>query len=421
MKRLNSPLSHLLVALGFAVVCQAMATPAAPGLSPQSTVLRTEAYASSPAAYSLPPDVPAEMAQIAEPQPLMGTLRTAFDLSAGGSQLRVRLSNEANDEPLAVGAVSVALGKPLSSDPGAQPVPVTFGGESGVVIPAGAPVLSDPVTLATKPLDRLVVSVYTPDGPRGVALGGKGMALAPGNQTDKITLEGDRTVVARSPVSGITVEGGSALPVIVALGDSITDGSRPAAEQMAGYPSVLMRRFNDLPEQERRSVINAGIGGNRLLTSGWGDNVLSRLDRDVLRVAKVSHVILLVGINDIGLGGPPLTMLEASASAEQLIAGYQQVITRAHTRGIKVIGATLLPFKGAFYYTEAKDRERLAVNEWIRESGTFDGVLDFDVVTRDPADHLRLNPAFDSGDHLHPSDAGYRAMGESIDLSIFAH
>lgn len=379
----------------------------------------TEAYGSSPAAYALPADVPAQMSKMLEARPLVGTLRTSFDLSAGGSLLRIRLSNETNSEPLVIEAASVALGKPSTDEPTEKPVTVTFGGKKHFVIPAGAPLLSDPVLLKTKAQDRLVVSLYSPGGFSGVVVGGKGMTLAPGNQTNQIELLDGKMVVARSPVSGVTVEGPTALPVIVTLGDSITDGSRAAADQLAGYPSVLTKRMEQLPLEKRRSVVNAGIAGNRLLKSGWGQSVLARLDRDVFRIPNVSHLVVLVGINDIGLGGPPLTQLETSATAKELIAGYSQIIERARARGIKVIGGTLLPFKGAFYYSEAKDKERLLANKWIRESGMFHNVIDFDLITRDPEDHLRMNPAYDSGDHLHPSDAGYRAMGEAIDLTLF--
>ena len=414
-----SEMGKMLNAMKVALVAASIAAAMAEAATAKSAIDRTEAYENSPAAYSLPDDVPPAMRTLLEPEPISGTLRTSFVISAGGSGLQIRLSNEEGNKPLVIGSVSVSLAKAGTNDIAQRPVRVTFSDHPGFVIPVGAPLLSDLVPLATKPGDRLVVSVFTPAGASAVALGGAGLTLAPGEQTQNAVLSDARTIMGRSLVTGIVVDGRHPLPVIVTLGDSITDGARAKPDIPAGYPETLMRRLAALPDGKRRAVVNAGIAGNRLLSSGWGKSALARLDRDVIRIPNVSHLIVLEGINDIGLGGLPLTRLEASASKDELIAGYRQVIERAHAHGIKVIGGTLMPFKGAFYYSPAKEEVRLAVNSWIRDSGAFDAVIDFEAIVRDPADPMRINPVFDSGDHLHPNDAGYRAMGEAIDLNWF--
>jgi lysophospholipase L1-like esterase len=173
-----------------------------------------------------------------------------------------------------------------------------------------------------------------------------------------------------------------------------------------------------LPVAHRKSVINAGIAGNRILTSGWGDGALVRFDRDVLRIPNVSHVVLLEGINDIGFSGAGMFGSGSAVSPDDIIAGYRQIIARAHARGVKVVGGTLLPFKGAPYYTPDKEKVRAAVNHWIRTSGEFDGIFDFEEIMRDPMDPLKLRADLDSGDHLHPGDAGYKAMGNGVDIKL---
>nr|WP_246426146.1 SGNH/GDSL hydrolase family protein [Sphingomonas kyeonggiensis] len=216
------------------------------------------------------------------------------------------------------------------------------------------------------------------------------------------------------------VRGANPPRVIVALGDSITDGNRPALGQLHGWPERLQQRIAASPKRPALAVINAGIGGNRVLSTSWGKAALARFDRDVARIRGVSHVILFEGINDIGNGGSS-TMFGTNPPLDvnDLIAGYRQIIARAHAANIKAVMGTLTPFQGATSYSEAREVQRQAVNRWIRTSGEPDAVIDFDKAVRDPAVPLKLRPDYDSGDHIHPSEAGYRAMGDSIDLALF--
>lgn len=377
----------------------------------------TVAFAASPADYKL--DEPLQgVVRAAKAHPPTGTVRFALTLTTGGNAVRVRLSNEDGERPLRIEAASVALAGDQPGSASGAIKPLTFHGKTSITIPAGAPALSDPLPLATKAFDRLVVSTYLPEGLALVPLGGAGMSVAPGDQTGAATLENARNLVGRPLVSAVAVAADHPTPLVVAFGDSLTDGLRPKPGPH-GYPEELARRFAVAPAAQRRSVVNAGIGGNRVLVTAWGDNALARLDRDVLRLPGVSHMILLEGINDIGMGGPPPLGSGQPVSADDLIAGYRQIIARAHARGIKVIGGTLLPFKGARYFTAGGDQVRLAVNRWIRTSGEFDGVIDFEAVVRDPADPLKYRAEFDSGDHLHPNDLGYKAIGDAIDLDLF--
>lgn len=379
----------------------------------------TDVYSASPANYSLPADIPSQMKAMLEPKLAEGTVRTSFVIVEGGSQLRIRISNEEGAEPLEIAAASVAIADPGTGEPSGPLRPLHFSGGAAVTIPPGTPMLSDPVDLMTKPFQRLIVNVYLPKGAKFVGLGGGNFALAPGDQTTAQSLTSASHLSGRPLISGAAVETNQSIPLVVTMGDSITDGVRASPGALAGYPEVLAHRLEALPEAQKRIVLNAGIAGNRLLSGGWGRSALARLDRDVLRFANVRYLLLLEGINDIGLGGAPLTQLEPVATADQIIVAYRQIIARAHARGIKVIGATLTPFEGAFYYTPQKDAVRTSVNEWVRTAGAFDDVVDFDLLVRDPGHPGKLRPEFDSGDHLHPSDKGYRAMGEGIDLRVF--
>jgi len=223
----------------------------------------------------------------------------------------------------------------------------------------------------------------------------------------------------RPLVSGVQVLADPTPRVIVTMGDSITDGNRAQLGVLHGWPERLAQRLAKRRGGRSYSVVNAGIGGNRLLTGGWGAAGLARLDRDVLRIEGVSHLILLEGINDINMSGRSPMGTNPGISAEELITGYRQVIARAHARGIKVYIGTLTPPPSDEFFTSAKVAVRNAVNRWIRTSGEPDGVIDFDAMVRDPAVPTRFKVEFDSGDHLHPSNRGYAAMGDGIDLRLF--
>ena len=343
------------------------------------------------------------------------TLRLVVRTSIGGERVRIRLSNELGATPLRIGAAHIGVrAGGASVQPGTDRV-LTFAGRADIVIPAGAPRWSDPVALPVAALSDLAISLYLPGTSSATTL--HGMALQTqyvsktGDFTGAATLPVARTLTALPFLTEVDVEAtGSA---IVTLGDSITDGMRSTVDANHRWPDWLARRLAGF------GVVNRGISGNRLLTNmpdAWltGRAILERFDRDVLATAGVRTVTLMVGINDIGSSSPadPVT-------AADLIAGYRQVIARAHAKGIAVHGATLIPFQGAGYYSAEKEAVRQAVNTWIRSGGGFDAVIDFDRVMRDPANPARMLAAYDSGDHLHPNDAGYEAMGNAVPLTLF--
>jgi lysophospholipase L1-like esterase len=356
------------------------------------------------------------------------TIRNIVFTSVGGDAARVQLTNTFGSTPLQVGHVTIAL-----AGSGASVVPgtvhsVNFGGRPSIEIPAGAQVLSDPVRMRVPALADLSVSVYLPDAT------GPATIHSDAQQVNWVSTAGDHAgdadagaFTTQSPswyfVDDVTVRSHEpALGTLVAFGDSITDGFQSTVGANARWPNDLARRLDALPGPAL-SVADEGISGNRVLNSDecCGVNALARLERDALDQTGVREIILLEGINDFGFSVvPPSPAINpvTDVSADQVIAGYQQIIAWAHSRGLKIFGATLLPYQGASYYSAAGEQKREAVNAWIRTSGAFDGVIDFDKVMRDPGDPLIINPAYDSGDHLHPGDAGYQVMAGSINLRM---
>lgn len=356
------------------------------------------------------------------------TIRQIVRLSAGGSRLRLRITNEYGTAPLVIGAARVALadaeGRPIGDTERA----VTFGGQVSVAVPAGAPWLSDPIDLAVDDLALLSVSLFFPESTGPCTCHATGMQTAfvsePGDHTSG-AFEPAETIQARAFLSGVDVLT-DARGVIVALGDSITDGvgSTPGANRR--WPDLLAER---LTEHGRFGVVNHGISGNRVLADGAGVSALARFDRDVLSVPGATHVIVFEGVNDLGLAfgtfGPPGgggfgLPSGIDVNVESMIAAYRQLIARGRAAGLTVIGATIAPYEGAAYYSEQGEAVRQAINRWIRDSGEFDAVLDFDAVLRDPERLSRIRDGFHSGDFLHGSDAGYRAIADSIDIGLFA-
>ncbi|MEO9131931.1 MAG: SGNH/GDSL hydrolase family protein [Sphingomonas sp.] len=408
-------------ALTLAALCAALlpfAAQAAPG---QSWVRTWEA---SPMEVSMPRPAPAPLpATQTEPAspviPLTSdvTFRMVSRISAGGTAIRLRLSNELSADPLRLGAVHVALAGDDGAIVAGSDQVVTFEGSTAPVIPAGAPLLSDRVALKVPPLAHVVVSIYVPGNTEhltGHQLGVATTHISPGDQTGAPDFTGATTTV-RYILSGIDVSGGPATSTIVTLGDSITDGALSSKDTDHRWPDILAERLRAAGKTSF-AVANAGISGNRLLATGAGPAALARFDRDVLSVPGVRYVVVLEGINDIGAtahgkGNMPLP--------KDIIGAYRQLIARAHDRGVKVIGATITPYKGAGYYSEDGDAVRQAVNDWIRAPGHFDGVIDFARTVADKADPLTMAADFDSGDKLHPGDAGYKAMAEAVDLALF--
>jgi len=353
------------------------------------------------------------------PAPLAGTVRYRVKVSAAGSQIRVRISNEDGKVPLRFTAASLSLaGEGLTAANGSL-LPLRFSGAAGLTIAPGVAIVSDPVVRPVSAGADLLVSIALDTPVINYVIGGGQVAVAPGDQTLSESMNGAKQMPGRPLVTGVSVLTSTAPRVIVAFGDSISDGNRRAVGALHSWPEVLASRL-EVAKKGRFAVVNAGIGGNQLLSPGWGAAGLARLDRDALRIEGLSHIVLLEGINDIGMSGKSPLGDNPLVTADEIIAGYRQVIARAHMNGVKVIIGTLTPTGGSKSHSSPeKDAVRSAVNAWIRESAEPDGIIDFDAVLRDPAALERLNPAYDSGDHLHPNDAGYRAMGNAIPLKLF--
>jgi lysophospholipase L1-like esterase len=343
------------------------------------------------------------------------TVRQLVRVSADGSRLRLKFSAEDSPDALTLAAVHIGLAGPDGSVVAGTDHAVTFNGQTGIIIPASSPALSDPIDLPTKALDRLYISVLVP-GPMALRASRTlfdYVAATPGDFTGAAALPGVHLL--RTPVLVTLVESQPTAPtsVLVTLGDSITEGAASTANAFRAWPDRLAERL----ASHHWAVVNVGISGNRLLRYGAGPSALARLDRDVLSVPGIKAIILMEGINDIGrgLGMPNST---EPVTAEALEAADKQIIARAHEHGVRVIGATLTPYQGASYASPAGEAAREALNTWIKTSGTFDGVIDFAPVVADPANPLTFAKAYNDRDHLHPNDAGYEAMGDAVDLAV---
>jgi lysophospholipase L1-like esterase len=358
------------------------------------------------------------------------TLRQIVRSTLSGSRARVVLSNAYGTAPVTIGAAHIAL-RDKAGAIRASGRALTFSGRPTITIPANAIVYSDPVELTVPQLGVVGIDLYlagTTNTSATVTMHGGALQTnyisETGNHVGKAALPTAGTVQNWFLLSRLDVQTSDAAGVIVAFGDSITDGARSTPDTNNRWPDHLAQRL--LAQGIKMAVVNAGIGGNRVLGEGAvpfgadvravgaGMNALARFERHVLANAGVTHVIVLEGINDIGNA-----RANASPTADDLIAGHKQLIEQAHARGLKIYGATLTPFWGAAYYTDVGENKRQALNEWIRTSKAYDGVIDFDKATRDPADPKKFLEKYDSCDYLHPSDAGYKAMGDAIDLSLF--
>jgi len=352
------------------------------------------------------------------------TVRMIAPVSIGGRRVRVQLSNAYGTAPLKLGAAHVALRAKDSAIVAGSDRALTFSGQASFTIPPGASALSDPVDLDVPPLGELAVSVYVPEaaGPPTIhtaALHTTYISKS-GDATAQPSIEDGITTQSWYWLSNIQVLAPADAAAIVAFGDSITDGARSTPDADRSWPSRLARRLAANRDTPHTAILNQGIGGNRILRDNTGPNALARFDEDVLSPAGVKWLIVLEGINDIGQGARANALAENAVTAADLIAADRQMIERAHLRGIKVMGATLTPYGGAAYSSEKGEAIREALNTWIRTSGAFDAVVDFEAATRDPSHPKQFRAEFDSGDHLHPSDAGYQAMADAVDLAVFS-
>lgn len=350
------------------------------------------------------------------------TLREIAHVSLGGPVVRIILSNEFGLAPLTIGAANIALsvghdGIDLSSSK-----VLTFSGSASVTVPPGALIVSDAADLKLSPFATVAVSLFLPAQPiqqlTQHSFADQTSYIAEGNVIGAQSMPSPTSIYEWPFLKGIEILAKANTASVVTIGDSITDGDHSTRDAGARWPDVLARRLQADRKIAKLSVLNEGIRGNRILHDGNGANALSRFDRDVLAQAGVKYLIILEGINDIGSATSPVNPSDP-VTAGDVIGGLSQLAIRAHAHGIKVFGATLPPYVGAGYQSPKGESIRQVVNNWIRTTDKFDGVIDFDKATADPTHPGTLLPSYDSGDHLHPNDAGYKSMGESIDLKLF--
>jgi lysophospholipase L1-like esterase len=347
------------------------------------------------------------------------TLRQVVRVSLGGERLRVKFSNEFSAGSVTMKAVHIAVSAGNGAiDPGTD-TELLFGGKPEVIIVPGTAVTSDPFGFALKPGSDAAITIYFGDTSPDVT-GHPGSRttsfLLAGNQVSAADSSGSVTMDHWYVINGIDVAKTDSSAAVVVLGNSITDGRGSGTNKQNRWPDELARRLQKNPATKDVSVLNKGIGGNCVLKNCLGPSALSRFERDVLQQNGVRWLIILEGINDIGQVKGPEAAVKVAAD---LIAAYGKMIDSAHAKNIRVYGATLLPFGGSFYDSADSESARKTVNKWIRGSGRFDAVIDFETALNDPANPMHLLPAADTGDHLHPNEAGHRMMGEAVDLTLF--
>lgn len=356
------------------------------------------------------------------------TIREIVHTSIGGTTIRLRLSNQFGHEPVDIGSVHVGI-----CTQGAQIAPgsdrsVTFSGAPAFMIPANAPFISDSISLRVPAASNLCISVFVPKKTTAAGIHYAAQQknfIAPGDATAAEDFPDTTTVQSWLFLAGVDVVAPESSATVVAFGDSITDGAASTVDANHRWPNILADRL--LAAHKDIAVVDEGIGGNRILHDagdkviGFGVNALARFERDVLGQPGAKYVIVLEGINDLGHAGNSAPMSEA-VTADDLIAGLKQMIERAHEHQLKIFGGTLTPFEGTpfpGYYTPEKEKERERLNDWIRSSGAFDGVIDFEKAVLDRANPMRMLDDYNSGDHLHPNDAGYKAMANAVNLAQF--
>lgn len=350
------------------------------------------------------------------------TFRNVVHISLGGNAVRVMLTNEWGRASLKVGAAHLALSAGEGKIQPNTDHALTFAGQPNVTIPSGSYLLSDPIPMPVDSQADLAISIYLPEQtvdiptchPMAIAKN----YIVSNDVTAQTELEHAHTYSSNCFIKSVEVSADEKAATVVAFGDSITDGAYSTSDANLRWPDVLATRLQADKHTAHLAVVNQGFGGNRILYDGSGPSALARFDRDVLAQPGVRYVILLEGINDIGQMSRPDSP-EAQLTPQELIFGYAQLIIRAHQHGIKVFGATITPNEGVHSATPQGEKVREAFNTWLRTGGVADGVIDFDKAVQDPANPRRLLAFYDSGDHIHPSDAGYKAMGQAIDLKLF--
>ena len=342
------------------------------------------------------------------------TLRQIVRVSLGGDTLRMRFSNEFSTSPVTLNEVHVAVSVGRDTiDLGTEKV-LLFNGEQEITIGPGSAITSDPIQFAVQPRTDVAITIYfgsTSSDVTGHPGSRTTSYLLTGNAVSRENFSGAVTTDHWYIINTIDVLAPDSAHAVAILGNSITDGRGSGTNKQNRWPDELARRFQENPSTQLVAVLNEGIGGNCVLGACLGPSALSRFERDVLNQSGIRWVIILEGINDIGYGAPGV--------GNNLINAFTQMIYSAHANGIFVYGATLLPFGGSFYYSEARETERQTVNNWIRNGGLFDGIIDLDSALRNPADTLSLLPEADTGDHLHPNETGHRLMAEAVDLNLF--
>lgn len=374
------------------------------------------------------PQLPSEEARVKGHLELENeTIREIVHTSIAGNMIRLRLSNQFGHEPVSIGAVHVGICAQGSQIAPGSDRAVTFSGEAAFTIPANAPFISDTIKLKVPAASNLCISIFVPKKTTAAGIHYAAQQknfLASGDATAAENFPDSTTMESWLFLGGVDVAAPESATV-VAFGDSITDGAASTVDANHRWPNILADRL--LAAHKDVAVVDEGIGGNRILHDagekviGFGVNGLARFERDALGQPGAKYVIVLEGINDLGHAGNSAPVSEA-VTADDLIAGLKQMIERAHEHQIKIFGATLTPFEGtpfAGYYTPEKEKERERLNDWIRSGGAFDGVIDFEKAVRDPANTLRILADYNSGDHLHPNDAGYKAMGDAVNLALF--
>ena len=403
-------------AFALSLLCLAMAGSAA---SPRETWLRS---------WAASQQIPEERNALPDADLRDTTLRQVVRVSVGGQKLRVVLSNAFGTDPLRIDAAHIALAgaRATSRIVPASDRALTFDGSPEVTIPAGASYISDPVQLTVPALSSVAITLHLPEAPRGQTSHPGARATSwyvHGNHVAAAELADAKKVEHWYQIAGVEVVAAPAARAIVTLGDSITDGNGSTTDGNDRWPDRLADRLQASPATRHLAVLNHGIGGGRLLLDGLGPNALARFDRDVLAQTGVRYLIVLEGVNDLGTftRDAPQSAAAHAALVARIIGAYRQIVARAHAAGIKAIGGTILPYGGNDYYhpDAQNEADRQAINRWIRTPGNFDAIVDFDAVMRDPANPMRLRADVDKGDHLHPSVAGHRAMGDAVPLGLF--